>query len=171
MKTTCSIAGCSDPTKAHELCGKHYMRVRRRGSAEDRKRALKGVRTIRAGAGYVEVVGNGQRKLEHIVVAERAMGKPMPAGAIVHHVNENRSDNRPANLVVCPSIAYHKFIHMRMRALAACGNANWMRCQYCKAYDDPSNMYVYPHRNSAQHRKCHSERAKTVWSKCQTVPR
>lgn len=162
---TCSIAECGKPIKAHGLCDKHYMRVRRRGDAENAGRPRKGARTRRAGAGYLEVVGDGARRLEHIAVAERAIGKRLPPGAIVHHVNENRSDNRPDNLVICPSTTYHKLIHMRMRALAACGNASWIRCQYCKAYDDPANMYMYPHRNAAQHRSCHAERSKRAWTK------
>jgi hypothetical protein len=31
-------------------------------------------------------------RYEHIVLAERALGKPLPAGAEVHHVNGDKSD-------------------------------------------------------------------------------
>lgn len=74
--------------------------------------------------------------LEHVVIAERVLGKPLPKGAEIHHVNERRAENTNANLVICQDDAYHKLLHTRMRALAACGNPNWRKCLYCKRYDD-----------------------------------
>jgi len=77
---------------------------------------------------------------EHVIVVEAAMGKPLPGKYPVHHINENRSDNRPENLVVCESLGYHQLLHRRMEARAACGNANWRVCAFCKRYDDPNVM-------------------------------
>ena len=37
--------------------------------------------------------------LEHIVVWEKAHGKPLPVGYVIHHVNGVRDDNRIENLV------------------------------------------------------------------------
>ena len=92
---------------------------------------------------------------EHILVAEKAMGKEMPKGAEVHHWNEDGVDNRNENLVVCESPEYHQLLHTRMRAKKACGHAHWRRCAICKKHDDPKNVsisgrYVY-------HKKCHTE--------------
>lgn len=54
---------------------------------------------------------------EHILVAERALGKALPDGAVVHHVNGDKADNRPANLVICEDQAYHLLIEERTRAI------------------------------------------------------
>jgi hypothetical protein len=52
---------------------------------------------------------------EHVAVASHALGRALPEGTEVHHVNEIKSDNRGANLVVCQDRAYHKLLHQRMR--------------------------------------------------------
>lgn len=83
---------------------------------------------------------------EHVAVVEDILGKKLPPGAVVHHVNGDPFDNKPENLVVCPNQAYHKLLHMREDALDACGNANYRRCVYCKQYDDPANMAIHSQR-------------------------
>lgn len=40
----------------------------------------------------------------HILVAEKALGRTLPKGAEVHHVNEDRADNRNTNLVICENL-------------------------------------------------------------------
>ena len=79
---------------------------------------------------------------EHIVVAERALGRALPDGAEVHHHNQKRDDNRGGNLVVCQDRAYHMLLHQRMRALAASGHADWLKCGFCSQYDSPANLTV-----------------------------
>lgn len=92
---------------------------------------------------------------EHVVIVEEILGMLLPKKAIIHHANEKRSDNRPENLVVCQGMSYHKLLHRRMRALRACGHADWRRCVHCKKYDDSRNMYI--NGSKAQHRGCHAE--------------
>lgn len=80
---------------------------------------------------------------EHVVIAERVLGKALPDKAEVHHVNGDGTDNRNQNLVICQNNEYHKLLERRGRALATCGHANWRKCVHCKRYDDPQNgMYI-----------------------------
>lgn len=84
--------------------------------------------------GYVDVLDPQtlQRKREHIVVAERAFGGPLPAGVIVHHHDEDKSNNANANLVICQDRAYHNLLHVRMRILAAGGDPDTQKiCDDC----------------------------------------
>jgi hypothetical protein len=90
--------------------------------------------------------------LEHIVIAERALGKPLTADHPVHHVDENPANNANTNLVICQSHAYHKLLHQRQRAFDACGDANARRCVRCKRYDNQDDMRVYA--TSASHAAC-----------------
>lgn len=106
--------------------------------------------------GYIrERVAAESYKLAHHSVAERALGRPIPSGVVVHHVNEDRQDNRPGNLVICQDQSYHQLIHRRSRALRACGHAGWLLCRFCKQYEDPANMHVSRARPwQAHHREC-----------------
>jgi hypothetical protein len=144
---TCSIQGCNDKHEARSWCQKHYARWKRFGDPLALLTAERG--TAVNADGYRVFAGKG----EHILVAEKAMGKRLPNGAVVHHVDENRLNNAPSNLVVC-SRAYHILIHARMKAMAACGNPNWRHCYYCKRYDDPANMYVSPQGRVNYHSAC-----------------
>lgn len=75
--------------------------------------------------GYVMVtLGHGKRQYEHIMAAERAIGRPLknfgrgnPRTEVVHHINGNKTDNRPNNLLIC-SHEYHVALHHRLEASA-----------------------------------------------------
>jgi hypothetical protein len=71
------------------------------------------------GHGYVQVLMPGHPRggakgyvYEHILVAEKALGKPLPPKAVVHH-------HTPEQLVICQNQAYHLLLHQRQRALNA----------------------------------------------------
>ena len=92
---------------------------------------------------YRKAESFGRKVGAHVAVAEAAIGKPLPPGAIVHHIDGDRHNNAPENLVVCQDRAYHNLIHRRERALIACGNANALRCQVCGSYDNQADMREY----------------------------
>lgn len=69
---------------------------------------------------------DGVRRKEHRVIAERALGKPLSADAVVHHVTENRWDNEgPFKLVLCPNKDYHQLIHHLMREKGISFRTGW----------------------------------------------
>lgn len=100
---------------------------------------------------------NTQGKVrEHVKIAAQALGKPIPSNVHVHHVDNNPKNNSKDNLVVCSS-QYHKLIHARSNAYDATGDANKMKCAYCKEYDNPSNMYQRPTQYQAWHTECRNK--------------
>jgi hypothetical protein len=80
--------------------------------------------TIRSD-GYVYV--GRKKKLRHITLAEEALGKPLPKGAVVHHWNGDKADNSPENLVICPNTTYHALLHRRQRKLKAMEERAYLR--------------------------------------------
>ena len=54
--------------------------------------------------------------LEHHMVAEKALGRYMKTGEIIHHINGNSLDNRNCNLLICTK-GYHTWLHQKMSNL------------------------------------------------------
>ncbi len=104
----------------------------------------KGGATITA-QGYSRIAGgrNAPKKaiLEHQTIAENALGHPLPPGAVVHHWDEDRTNNTPSNLVICQDHAYHMLLHARKDRLADTGSLELKRCRVCKTVK-PLNCFT-----------------------------
>ena len=70
---------------------------------------------------------------EHVLVAERALGRYLERTAAVHHVDEDPLNNRNDNLVILQGRGEHMRLHARLRVLRAGGNP-WTQaiCGSCR---------------------------------------
>lgn len=157
------MKGCSICGKVEQLrrgwCVKHYRRFKTHGDPTKLLNRPQGSGTPHID-GYWMFEIDGRPVLRHVLVAERALGKRLPKGAQVHHVDFDRSNDSNNNLVICPNAAYHQLLHIRTNALNACGNANWRKCGICKQYDDPANLRFYEASGSVMHALCRRNRDK-----------
>ena len=93
--------------------------------------------------GYNVVWINGRGTVyEAVLIAEKILGKPLPNGAHVHHVNGIKDDNRHSNLVICQDQKYHGLLHRRTDAYKATGNSHCQKCWICKQWDEPAKLYL-----------------------------
>jgi hypothetical protein len=68
---------------------------------------------------------------EHRLIAERALGKPLPEKSVVHHFNADGRDNGPGNLVLCEDQSYHLLLHARQRAIESRESPLRLECAWC----------------------------------------
>lgn len=165
MRGLC-MCGCGKATTVATKTDRHAGQVKgepvkyisghnKRNERREQSSNWRGGRTLHQG--YVRIRIDGEYVFEHVWLASRALGRPLPSDAQVHHINGDKADNRPNNLVLCNDVAYHLLLHRRQRALAACGNATWRKCYFCKQYDDPSALVICKGGSSAYHRACNIE--------------
>jgi hypothetical protein len=53
--------------------------------------------------------------LEHRIVMENKLGRPLKKGEVIHHINHNRSDNRPENLLLFSSNSEHRIFEWKIK--------------------------------------------------------
>lgn len=101
---TCSLPGCHDVVLARGWCSMHYQRWVESGGENGGDPAGRwgaeskyGQGTYQ-GDGYRIISIDGRRRLEHHVIMERMLGRPLNSHETVHHRNGVRDDNHPDNL-------------------------------------------------------------------------
>lgn len=97
----CSVEDCEQAALSRGLCNMHYLRLRAHGDVgsheKTRNHGFRGTKTDPRN-GYVYRYGGGRPRLEHRVVMEHKLGRPLKTHENVHHINGQRDDNRPENL-------------------------------------------------------------------------
>ena len=162
LKAPLCACGCGRNVSGHKQWGRGKIVWNKYFSQKCPKGKQKGTKDkIIAARGYVFLympdhphANDGLYVPEHVAIAETVLGKLLPKGSEVHHVDEDRQRNVNSNLVICQDRAYHMLLHQRTDALKACGNANFRKCQFCKEYGDPVKMRHYIRRHGYQHWGC-----------------
>lgn len=85
---------------------------------------------------------DGRMSTQARLVVEGALGKPLPVTAVIHHIDLNPGNDGNTNLVACEDHEYHFLLHMRQKALVACGHASWRQCDNCKTWGDPARLLL-----------------------------
>ena len=70
------------------------------------------LRAFRLGKGEGKTYEKTLGQHTHRIVAEQMLGRPLKPGEVVHHINEDKRDNRPENLMVFANQRLHAKWHV-----------------------------------------------------------
>lgn len=96
----CSVVGCDRKiaNSEHMLCWMHWGRLRRRGTTDPPPPRPRNPYTDASGYVREFIDGHRQGQLQHRLVMQRHLGRPLRPGESVHHKNGIKTDNRIQNL-------------------------------------------------------------------------
>ena len=107
----CSVSGCRKPMRAKTFCSTHYAIWSRNGSPTVYRKRHDGTGGLTKD-GYLLITIHGRKILEHRYVMQQILGRPLEQNEIVHHINGDRLNNHPTNLILM-SLAAHTKQHKR----------------------------------------------------------
>ena len=85
----------------------------------------------------------------------------LPKGLIIHHVDEDPTNNSNANLVVCQDQSYHILLHFRADRLRG-GNTRkrfvYQYCYLCGKFEHKSRLIQFENKAFYCHQNCLEER-------------
>jgi hypothetical protein len=93
------------------------------GKTGERANRWKGGHEI---GGYAGAGGGARKTYEHRVIAARILGRVLLPTEHVHHIDKNRKNNEPCNLLVLGSSG-HSLLHVAMRRDLDLDQRQWLR--------------------------------------------
>ena len=159
----CKSCGDSIQRKSNKHCCSRFCYVR--WSKGENAAHWKGGKTIQRGYRFIRLSEKNRRIQEHILIAEKALGRKLPPHAEIHHFNGIKHDNRNGNLVICNNRAYHGLLESRTRVYLAGGRPGKHKiCSHCKMVlpiDVFARKQQAPDGRHCYCRQCHAVRSRT----------
>ena len=87
------------------------------------------------GQGYVYSNTDPKRRFEHIYIMEQHLGRPLRRKEVVHHINENKTDNRIENLQLMTR-GEHQRHHFRVQERLRGGQLECYKCKELKPFSE-----------------------------------
>lgn len=126
----CEIPACETKHYMKGYCLKHYRRFQRYGNPLKKVKADYYSGTINKN-GYRMIQKNYEVKAEHRWIMEEYLGRKLLSTEIVHHINENKLDNRIENLQIM-KITEHLRLHKTGKYRNPNNTSTHKQCPMCK---------------------------------------
>ena len=118
--TCCKVEGCCKPVKVDSsgLCGMHQKRLTVYGDVNyvmPKNVWKENCRTaaLKTKTSQPHTYKKLHNRHEHRVIAEQMLGRKLHKGEVVHHMDKDKHNNHPANLMVFPSQKEHVAWHCK----------------------------------------------------------
>jgi hypothetical protein len=106
---TCTVPGCELPHEANGFCNLHYLRWKKYGDPLTLHPEAK--HWYQRKDGYIVETVYGRVVLQHRLVMERHLGRPLAKNEEIHHKNEIKTDNRIENLEIVTAPIHQRQYH------------------------------------------------------------